>query len=121
MLPEWKRHVRGRGVVSERGKRESERGMEAGQLLLHTHSTNNGDNGQARMDGPVRVSKGLSTRGMSTERIASREGEQKKGEAKKVKQRRDDMSLCHFRLCVFMHLIPWPLAGIQPFHFAECH
>src|SRR6266850_1600023 len=27
MLPEWKQRVRGRGVVSERGKRESKRGM----------------------------------------------------------------------------------------------
>src|SRR6266850_5079722 len=26
-LPEWKRRARGRGVASERGKRESERGM----------------------------------------------------------------------------------------------
>src|SRR6266850_4883035 len=121
MLPEWKRRTRGRGVVSERGKRESERGMEAGQLPPNMHGKKNGDNRQARMDGPVRASEGLSTGGMSTERIASREGEQKKGEAKKVKQRCDDMSLCHFRLCVFMHLIPWPLAGIQPFHFAECH
>jgi len=59
---------------------------EAGQLPPHTHSTNDGDDGWARMDGPVRVSKGLSTGGMSTERIASREGEQKKGEAKKVEQ-----------------------------------
>src|SRR6266850_942541 len=113
-LPEWKRHVRGRGVVSKRGKRESERGMEAGQLLLHTHSRNNGDDRWARMDG-------LSTGGMLTERIASGEGEQKKGEAKKVKRRRNDVSLCHFRLCIFMHLIPWPLAGIQPFHFAKHH
>jgi len=82
--------------VSERGKRESKRGMEAGQLPPHMHSTNNGDDGWARTDGPVRVSEGLSTGGMSTERIASREGEQKKGEAKKVEQRCDDMSLCHF-------------------------
>jgi len=57
---------------------------EAGQLPPHTHGMNDGDDGQARMDGPVRASKGLSTGGMSTERIASGEGEQKKGEAKKV-------------------------------------
>jgi len=96
MLPEWKRCARGRGVVSERGKRESERGMEAGQLPPHTRGTNNGDDGQARTDGPVRASEGLSTGGMSIERIASGEGEQKKGEAKKVERRCDDMSLCHF-------------------------
>src|SRR6267142_514341 len=95
--------------------------MEAGQLPPHTRSTNNGDDRWARMDEPVRASEGLSTGGMLTERIASREGEQKKGEAKKVGQRCDDVSLCHFRLCVFTHLIPWPLAGIQPFHFAEHH
>ena len=95
--------------------------MEAGQLPLHTHGMNNGDDGRARTDRPVRASEGLSTGGMSTERIASREGEQKKGEAKKVKRRRDDVSLYHFRLCIFMHLIPWPLAGTQPFHFAKRH
>src|SRR6266850_7797404 len=95
--------------------------MEAGQLPPHMRGMNNGDDGGVRMDGPVRVSEGLSTGGMSTERIASGEGEQKKGEAKKVERRHDDMSLCHFQLCVFTHLIPWPLAGIQPFHFAECH
>src|SRR6267142_4762931 len=121
MLPEWKRRVRGRGVVSERGKRESERGMKAGQLLPHMCGMNNGDDGWARTDGPVRASEGLSTGGMLTERIASREGEQKKGEAKKVERRHNDMSLYHFQLCIFMHLIPWPLAGIQPFHFAKCH
>ena len=59
--------------------------MEAGQLPLHMCCTNNGDDGWAWTDGPVRVSKGLSTRGKLTERIASREREQKKGEAKKVK------------------------------------
>jgi len=59
--------------------------MEAGQLPPHMCGTNNGDDGWARMDGPVRASEGLSTGGMSTERIASREGEQKKGEPKKVK------------------------------------
>ena len=85
-LPEQKQHVRRRGVASERGKRESKRGMEAGQLPPHTHGINNGDNGQVRTDGPVRASEGLSTGGMLTERIASREGEQKKGEAKKVKR-----------------------------------
>ena len=57
---------------------------EAGQPPPHTCGTNDGDDGRARTDGPVRVSEGLSTEGMSTERIASGEGEQKKGEAKKV-------------------------------------
>ena len=58
----------------------------AGQLPPHTHGTNDGDDGRARMDGPVRVSEGLSTGGMLTERIASGEGEQKKGKAKKVER-----------------------------------
>src|SRR6266850_4449656 len=91
------------GVASKRGKRESERGMEAGQLPPHMCSTNNGDDRWARMDGPVRASKGLSTGGMLTERIASWEGKQKKGEAKKVERRCDDVSLCHFQLCIFTH------------------
>jgi len=45
---------------------------EAGQLLPHTRGMNDGDDGWARTDGPVRASEGLSTGGMSTERIASR-------------------------------------------------